>query len=45
VTSSIIPYLKIVWGLPPRLGPSPPPSKSGAAKRTVECNAQAEMLF
>jgi len=30
VTSSIIPYLKIMWGLPPRLGLRPPPSKSGA---------------
>ena len=23
VTSSIIPYLKIMWGFPPRLGPRP----------------------
>jgi len=30
VTSSITPCLKILWGLPPRLGPRPPPSKSGA---------------
>ena len=30
VTSSIIPYLKILWGFPPRLGPRPPPSKFGA---------------
>jgi len=30
VTSSIFPYLKILWGLPPRLGPRHPPSKSGA---------------
>jgi len=37
VTSSAIPYLKIIypirtWGLPPRLGPRLPPSKSRAAK-------------
>jgi len=31
VTSSIIPYLKILWGLPPSLGLRPPPSKSKAA--------------
>ena len=35
MTSSAILYLKILypidtWGLPPRLGPGPPPSKASA---------------
>jgi len=44
VASSIILYLKIVWGLPPRLGPSPPPSKSGTVSSYTTYKKNCDLL-